>query len=220
MEVYEFNKARKFYNYLCEELHFAVLYHDVAKCSRILLDLGLFIPNNIFNDLVEYGAPQEIIKKVFDHKQKNDAFINDICSSMTEDKLSLSDLKYYIMINYGNLKMYDMVNAQMLLRGSYGELDQETLQNQYDKQSIRNYYKPLHLFVDEMMFLASYCGKYSIICYLLKEFDNHGIHFKFDPENNICHKNIQNILDKGMAGDLLNDDHAGNIGPNDNSISV
>lgn len=216
MDVYEFNKSKGFYSYLCQELHLALVYHDSEKFSKVLNDLGLFTPTSIFRELVVFGAPQEIIKKVFDHKKGNDAFIEDIQSVIDNQEVSLNELNY-ILEDYWNLSPYDIVNVQMLLNGSFESVrSPDAFHIYYSKSNIWANYKPLHAFVDELVELTSYCGEYILLCILLEEFEQHGISFKFDPLNNSYHKNIMNILNRGIAGNLLYDE--GCIGSCGNSI--
>lgn len=48
---------------------------------------------------------------------------------------------------------------------------------------------------------------------MLRAFKIFKINFQFDPEKNENRKKILSLLNKGISGDLMNSDHAGNIGP-------
>lgn len=212
MELYEFNKSKVFHRYLCQELHFALVYHDSKLFSRILSDIGLFTPNSIFQELIRYVAPRTIIKQVFDHKKNNDAFINNLQSSLLDQEVTLSEVKY-ILDGFGNLLVpYDIVNVQMLLNRSFQEKNMTGSEDFHIYHPIVNIwlnYKPLNAFADEIIGLASYYGEFTLVCDLLDELQNHGISFNFDPEHNITHENIMSNLNRGIAGNLCHDKQLG-----------
>lgn len=67
----------------------------------IYSELGIFVPEQVFRDLVIYNTPQTIITKVFTHKMKNDAFIGDIRSSIHNNEVTLSEVET-ILENFGS----------------------------------------------------------------------------------------------------------------------
>lgn len=220
MEVYEFKKYKIFHRYLCQELHFALVYHDSELFSRILSDIGLFTPNSVFQELIQYVAPRTIIKQVFDHKKKNDAFIDDLQSSLLNQQVTLSEVKY-ILEDFGNgLLPYDIVNVQMLLNRSCQKKDMTASEDFHIYHPIINIwsnYKPLNAFADEIIGLASYCGEFTLLCDLLDELQNHGISFNFDPEHNITHEKIMsNLKNHGIAGKCFHDEQLGFSGCHSN----
>lgn len=210
MDVYDFNKSKRFYSYLCQELHLALLYHDSEKFSKVLNDLGLFTPTTIFRELVLFGAPQTIISQVFQHKKNNDSFIEDIKESFKKDEMTLNEVKL-ILNNFDSVSSYDLMNIQMLLNGS--SKDMTDFRKCYSTNNIWGGYKKLNSFLDEMVSLAAYCGNFITIYHMLMEFKNCEINFEFDPENNENHKKILSMVDEGISGGLMGDDYAGNLRP-------
>lgn len=130
--MYEFAKLKKIYNIICQELHFALVYHNIEKFSGCLSHLGIFTPNNIFMELTEYSAPQAILSQVFEQKKNNDAFMEDIKSSFCKNEVSLNEVKL-ILKNISNVSPYDIMNVQMLLYDSTKSINMKAFKKCYPK---------------------------------------------------------------------------------------
>lgn len=212
IDVYEFEKAKNSYNFICDELHSALYYDNIEKFSRCLSDLGIFTPNSIFKKLAEYSAPRGIINRAIEHKKKNDVFINEIKSSLTKNEMTLSEVKL-ILNDFDKISNYDIINVQILLHGSSKIERVKDFKTCYSTNNIWNSYKRLDTFLNEMVNLAAYCGRFSTIHNMLTVFKMCKINFEFNPKKNKYHKDILSMLDEGISGGLQNDDCAGNIGP-------
>lgn len=210
-KFFEFLKMEHDNNFYEYQLREAFVINDLEAFKYCLDNLGIFIPNVIFEEVGSHtgSGKEKMTELLIERKMKNDELIEKIQSLPTiKARMDFTEIEY-ALVEIKDIKLVDLWNIQNLLSFGY----KLGCERKYPINNIWIQYRNLQSLVDELLNKIAFSGDFIAAYNVLKAVETKQAPYKFDHKNCELHKMIIEKLEKGSVGAFKNDGVSSHIQP-------